>query len=135
MASDVMLERCPGATPHGSARLGNHRLAFRLPSQRWGGHAADIADEAGSFTWGVLWAVTPDHLTTLDQYEARYDRYLVRPFKQHQIEAVTFRVKSELVVANGSPEPGYLAKLVAGALEHKLPGTYINHLRSFLANG
>lgn len=133
MASDVMLERCPGATPQGSARLGNHRLAFRLPSQRWGGHAADIADEAGSSTWGVLWAVTAEHLTTLDRYEARYDRYLAHPINACKVEAITYRVKPDLIGPNGSPHPAYLDHLIRGATEHGLPKGYVAELRSWLA--
>lgn len=135
MASDVMLVRCPGATAQGSARLDNHRLAFRLPSQRWGGHAADIADEAGSFTWGVLWAITPEHLTTLDQHEARYDRRWVQPHNERGVEAVTYRVKPDSIGPDGSPHPTYLDHLIQGAIEHGLPKSYVAELRSYLAKG
>ena len=135
MASAVMLDRCPDASSMGAARLAEHRLAFRLPSQRWGGHAADLIQGVGRDVWGVLWAITDDHLSTLDVFEARYNRYNVKPFNGRSVEAVTYQVKPELVVANGSPDPEYLAHLVAGAIEHELPAPYINHLRSFLAEG
>lgn len=126
-----MLDRCPGASPLGAARLDDHRLRFRLPSQRWGGHAADIAPEEGLAVWGVLWEVTPDHLEILDRYEARYDRYHVQVMNGTVAEALTYRVKPELVSISGSPDPAYLDRLVEGAIEHRLPGNYVERLRRY----
>lgn len=130
LASAVMLERCPEAVPHGSARLDDHRLTFRLPSRRWGGHAADIAREAGQSVWGVLWEITPRHLSVLDQYEASYDRYQVQPINARPVDAVTYRVKRGLIVPAGPPHPTYLEHLIEGATEHCLPEEYVAELRS-----
>ncbi|NNC41475.1 MAG: gamma-glutamylcyclotransferase [Acidimicrobiia bacterium] len=132
MSSVVMLKRCPGATPEGAARLDDHQLAFRLPSQRWGGHAADIADEAGSSTWGVLWKLSEGHLETLDRVEARYDRYPVRLSNgDGATNAMTYRVKGRLAsAAGGQPTSEYLQHLIDGALEHGLPSDYLRQLES-----
>jgi hypothetical protein len=62
MSSTVMADRCPGATALGPARLDDHRLGFRLPSLRWGGYAADIVNDDGVTTWGVLWKLSEEHL-------------------------------------------------------------------------
>ncbi len=130
MASTVMLERCPGAVPLGAARLDDHRLVFRLPSRRWGGHAADITPEEGLSVWGVLWEVTPDHLEILDGFEARYDRYRISATNGVPVDALTYRVKPEHVSADGAPDPRYLDHLTKGATEHALPAEYISSVLS-----
>lgn len=131
MSSVVMLKRCPGATPQGAARLDGHRLSFRLPSQRWGGFAADLAPEAGSVVWGVLWKLSEGHLETLDRVEARYDRYSVLPVNGRPVAAMTYRVKARLASAvERSPTSEYLQHLIDGALEHGLPSDYLRQLES-----
>lgn len=131
MSSTVMSGRCPGASALGPARLDGHRLSFRLPSQRWGGFAADLVTDDRAATWGVLWELAEEHLETLDQLEARYDRYAVLPVNGRPIEATTYRVKPQLVVAaGGSPTSEYLQHLIDGALEHGLPGAYLQQLKS-----
>jgi gamma-glutamylcyclotransferase (GGCT)/AIG2-like uncharacterized protein YtfP len=131
MSSTVMADRCPGATALGPARLDDHRLGFRLPSLRWGGYAADIVNDDGVTTWGVLWKLSEEHLETLDQLEARYDRYAVLPVNGRPVAAMTYRVKPELVVPDGgSPTSEYLQHLIDGALEHGLPGDYLRQLES-----
>ena len=132
MSSAVMEDRCAGVESMGAARLDGHRLAFSLPSLRWGGHAADLAVDEGSAVWGVLWRVSDEHLAALDGVETRYDRYPVTVAKNDSgITATTYRVKRDLVApTDGNPDPAYLATILEGAAEHGLPHSYLEALQT-----
>jgi gamma-glutamylcyclotransferase (GGCT)/AIG2-like uncharacterized protein YtfP len=132
MSSAVMEDRCAGVESMGAARLDGHRLAFSLPSLRWGGHAADLAVDEGSAVWGVLWRVSDEHLAALDGVETRYDRYPIMVAQNDSgITATTYRVKRDLVApTDGNPDPAYLATILEGAAEHALPDNYVRALRS-----
>lgn len=132
MSSTVMADRCPNALSLGAARLDDHRLAFSLPSLRWGGYAADIETAEGSAVWGVLWEVATTDFATLDRVEARYDRYPVNVVRNgFEVTATTYRVKAPLASPNGGPpDTRYLASILAGATEHGLPHEYIRALGS-----
>ena len=134
MSTTVMTDRCPGASVLGPARLDDHRLSFRLPSQRWGGFAADIVTDDGAVTWGVLWKLSDGHLETLDRLEARYDRYPVFLSSEDiATAALSYRVKAHLASpTGGSPATDYLQHLIDGATEHGLPKDYLRRLESML---
>jgi hypothetical protein len=136
MSTTVMADRCPGASALGPARLDDHRLSFRLPSQRWGGFAADIVTDDGAATWGVLWKLSDGHLERLDQLEARYDRYpVLLSSGDVATTALTYRVKARLASpTGGSPAPEYLQHLIDGAIEHGFPNDYLRRLESRLTS-
>ncbi len=72
--ADQMRERCPGAEPRFRARLHDHRLDFTHYSRRWSGGAADVRPHASGIVWGVVSALSADHLPALDAFEGGYLR-------------------------------------------------------------
>ncbi len=64
-----MLERVPGASVVGPARLDGYRLEFNVYSSEWDGGAANLAPDDEGRVWGVLWDVPEDQLSGLDAYE------------------------------------------------------------------
>jgi gamma-glutamylcyclotransferase (GGCT)/AIG2-like uncharacterized protein YtfP len=67
--TEEMAHRCPGAKSLGHARLVNHSFRFA--------RHADVEPCDNSFVDGVLWEITDQHLTALDQLEGYpfyYDR-------------------------------------------------------------
>ncbi|HEX2089129.1 MAG TPA: gamma-glutamylcyclotransferase family protein [Actinomycetota bacterium] len=69
MDSRHMLERVPGASVVGPARLEGYRLEFNVYSSEWEGGAANIEPDEDGRVWGVLWEVPDDQLSGLDAYE------------------------------------------------------------------
>lgn len=130
MSSTVMAERCASARSLGPGKLGGHRLAFTLPSTRWGGFAADLVIDAPSSVWGVLWDVDNEALAVLDGYEARYDRCVIAVSTgPATTKAMTYRVKAENRQRRaGNPAPEYLQHMLDGAAEHGLPLSYVGRL-------
>jgi gamma-glutamylcyclotransferase (GGCT)/AIG2-like uncharacterized protein YtfP len=64
-----MLERVPGASVVGPARLDRYRLEFNVYSSEWDGGAANLEPDEDGRIWGVLWDVPDDQLSGLDAYE------------------------------------------------------------------
>jgi gamma-glutamylcyclotransferase len=136
MAAAVLRSRV-GAEPVGRAVLRGYRLAFTLPSQRWGGRAADIVPDDGAEVWGRLWSVDDEGIAVLDGYEAAYRRVVVGVERVDggglpagRVDAVTYVVREERRAPDdGDPHPGYRAHLVTGAEECGLPDAYTRQLR------
>ena len=76
--------------------------------------------------------MTEGHLLSLDAVEARYDRYPIMVAQNaSDIMAMTYKVKASLVSPNGgSPHPTYVANILEGAIEHKLPDNYVRSIRA-----
>ena len=66
---EQMQFRCPGAKAVGLAALRDHRLAFPLYSNAWGGGVSSVQLAHGDTVWGMLFDLTEQHLQTLDGYE------------------------------------------------------------------
>lgn len=136
MSASVLLDRVDGQHA-GRAVLRDHRLAFTLPSRRWGGRAADIVPAAGAEVWGRLWVVDEDGLAVLDRYEAAYRRVGVRVERidgggrpGEVLDAVTYVVRDERRAPDdGTPDAEYRRHLVTGAEECGLPESYLRSLR------
>ena len=131
----TLRDRGVDANPVGAALLRDHRLAFTLPSERWTGRAADILPVLGVGVWGVLWELSePD---ALDPFELRYNRaevdVLQFPTGRAGVtqEAFTYSVKPEHRAAEEAPPaPGYLRRMIEGAIDAGLPAYYTDFLRS-----
>jgi gamma-glutamylcyclotransferase (GGCT)/AIG2-like uncharacterized protein YtfP len=129
LATSVMTERIPSACRPAAARLDGYRLWFPLPSRRWGGHAAGIEVSPGSAVWGVVWRMAERELPILDRYEANYHRIDVRPVADGEpIGAVSYVVRPDRRTDQGRPVSAYLAHMVQGAREHRLPAEWIDSL-------
>jgi len=134
-----MLARCPQHRVVGLAVLRDHRIAFPLYSQRWGGGVASVVTTHGESVWGVLHDLTESDLAALDGYEGFrgpadqhnvYDRdhvtvELIRP----DDGSVPRRVLAWTYLARPSnpspPSRRYLDAILAGARHHRLPEDYV----------
>lgn len=119
-----MARRCPGAADPRPATLPNHDW---LINQRG---VATVEPFDGAQVHGVLWQVTDADLATLDSAEGvpvryRRDRLTVE-LADGAAEAwvyIDYRVEP------GPPRPGYLERIIDGALQHGLPQRWIGFLR------
>ena len=112
---------CPGADWLGVARLEQHRLVIA-----WHGYAAVQPDPA-STVWGALWLVPAARLPALDEFE----QVAAGWYKRATLRVVTPagpRVEAMLYLAPrpdlGVPSATYLAEVLAGAKENKLPAAH-----------
>jgi len=142
MNPDQMRSRAPGHRVVGLAALKEHRLAFPVYSNEWGGGVSSIQLHHGETVWGVLYEVSEEEIKTLDRFEGYRG-----PANQHNVydrEHVTVelvrpddgsfprRVRADLYVARPSnpspPSRRYLDTLIAGSRHHRLPEEYITQL-------
>jgi hypothetical protein len=139
---EQMRQRCPQHRTIGVAALHDHRIAFPLYSQHWGGGVASVVPAHGQTVWGVLHDITDADLAALDGWEGRkaagdqhnlYNREsmtveLVRP----DDGSVPRRVRAFVYVAHpANPSPPsrrYLDAILKGARHHRLPEEYIELL-------
>src|SRR5689334_13000047 len=119
-----MARRCPGAVNPRPAMLADHDW---LINQRG---VATVEPFDGSEVHGVVWEVTDHDLATLDSAEGvpvryRRDRLIVHT-DDGPAEAWVY---IDHRVDPGPPRPGYLERIVDGAVHHDLPFRWIEFLR------
>jgi hypothetical protein len=135
MSAAVFRERAAGESA-GPAVLRGRRLAFTLPSRRWGDRAADLAAAEGAAVWGRLWRVDEAQFRSLDRYEAAYRRQEVTVERGAAagpdiVPAITYVVRAHRRAPDeAAPAPAYLARMLEGAAECGLPGYYLARLRA-----
>ncbi|HTY30956.1 poly-gamma-glutamate hydrolase family protein [Mycobacterium sp.] len=119
-----MALRCPGAADPRPAVLADHDW---LINQRG---VATVEPFAGAQVHGVLWQISDDDLAALDSAEGvpvryRRDRLTVRTrggpapawvYIDHRVDP-------------GPPRPGYLPRIIDGAVHHGLPQRWVEFLR------
>jgi phage replication-related protein YjqB (UPF0714/DUF867 family) len=119
-----MAQRCPGAVDPRPATLADHDW---LINERG---VATVEQFDGSQVHGVVWQLTDSDLATLDSAEGvpvryRRDRLTVHTDdgSHHAWVYIDHRVEP------GPPRPGYLERVVDGALQHNLPQRWIDFLK------
>ncbi len=125
MRRDAFRQLCPGADWLGVARLEAHR-----PVIAWHGYASALPN-AASTVWGVLWLVPAARLPALDAFEQVADGFYAR-LTRRVVTPAGPRVETMLYLAPradlGTPSAPYLAEVLAGARENKLPAAYLRQL-------
>jgi phage replication-related protein YjqB (UPF0714/DUF867 family) len=119
-----MALRCPDAADPRPAVLSDHDW---LINQRG---VATVEPFAGNQVHGVLWQVSGDDLAMLDSAEGvpvryRRDRVTVRTDDGPSPAWVYIDHR----VTPGPPRPGYLPRIIDGAVHHGLPQRWIDFLR------
>ncbi len=119
-----MARRCPNATNPRPATLADHDW---LINERG---VATVEPLPGSQVHGVLWQVDDRDLATLDSAEGvpvryRRDRLVVHT----DAGPAQAWVYIDHRVDPGPPRPGYLERIIDGALHHGLPHRWIEFLR------
>jgi gamma-glutamylcyclotransferase (GGCT)/AIG2-like uncharacterized protein YtfP len=136
---EQMQSRCPGHVVVGLAALRDHRLAFPLYSNPWGGGVSSIQLAHGDTVWGMLFDLTEEHLRTLDGFEefrGAGDQHNVYDRDQVTVEltrpddgSFPRRVRAWTYVARPAkpspPSRRYLDTILRGARHHRLPEEYI----------
>jgi phage replication-related protein YjqB (UPF0714/DUF867 family) len=119
-----MATRCPDAVNPRPARLDGHDW---LINERG---VATVEPFDGSQVHGVLWQVTDHDLAVLDSAEGVPVRYRRDRLTVHTDDGPTSAwVYIDHRVNPGPPRPGYLERIIDGAVHHGLPARWIEFLR------
>lgn len=119
-----MAQRCPGATHPRPALLSDHDW---LINQRG---VATVEPFEATHVHGVLWQVTEKDLATLDSAEGVPVRYRRDRLTVHTDDGPSDAwVYIDHRVQTGAPRPGYLERIIAGAIHHRLPHRWVEFLR------
>jgi gamma-glutamylcyclotransferase len=113
----TMAALCPGAKPHASAALPNHRLIFSGWQRRWHGGTAAIMASAGDRVRGGVYEVTEADQRKLDRamgYPAMRQRIPVTVFDQDDKPFSAFTYAPKGRVEPAAPGAEYLALLQQG---------------------
>lgn len=91
---------------------------------------ATIVEVPGHQTWGVLWAVSPPDVRSLDRAEGvALNIYRPEQLTVHGPNgACTARTYIEDFAGDGAPRPGYLQLILDGARHFNLPASYCSML-------
>ena len=133
MCSRRLCERTPSALPLGIGRLTGHKLMWHMAGGD-GSAKCDIVatGRAEDVVWGVLYEIAASEKPLLDRAEGlghSYHRKTVSVLHETgPIEAETYCAIA--IDATRAPYDWYHAYVLAGALEHGLPGDYAEALRT-----
>ena len=119
-----MLRRCPDATDPRAATLADHDW---LINERG---VATVEPLDGAHVYGVLWQISDHDLTVLDSAEGVPIRYRrERMVVQTDDGPAEAWVYVDHRVEPGAPRPGYLERIIDGAVHHGLPQRWLDYLR------
>jgi phage replication-related protein YjqB (UPF0714/DUF867 family) len=120
---EQMAQRCPDAGDPRPAVLSDHDW---LINERG---VATVEPATGNVVHGVLWRLSDDDLATLDSAEGVPVRYRRDRLTVHTDDGPKHAwVYIDHRVTPGPPRPGYLPKIINGAVHHGLPHTWIQFL-------
>ncbi|MCT7657464.1 poly-gamma-glutamate hydrolase family protein [Mycobacterium deserti] len=119
-----MALRCPSAVNPRRATLADHDW---LINERG---VATVEPFDGSQVHGVVWELTDRDLATLDSAEGVPVRYRRDRLTVHTDEGPSHAwVYIDHRVEPGAPRPGYLERIIDGALHHDLPQRWVEFLK------
>ncbi|MGE2688528.1 poly-gamma-glutamate hydrolase family protein [Mycolicibacterium pulveris] len=119
-----MALRCPGAVDPRPALLADHDWLINKRG------VATVEPFDGSQVHGVLWRLTDHDLATLDSAEGVPVRYRRDRLTVHTHNGPTEAwVYIDHRVEAGPPRPGYLERIIDGALHHGLPQRWVDFLK------
>jgi phage replication-related protein YjqB (UPF0714/DUF867 family)/gamma-glutamylcyclotransferase (GGCT)/AIG2-like uncharacterized protein YtfP len=119
-----MAQRCPGAADPQPATLADHDWLINVRG------VATVEPFSGSQVHGVLWRLSDHDLATLDSAEGVPVRYRRERLTVHTDDGPSKAwVYVDHRVDPGPPRPGYLERIVDGAVHHGLPQRWIEFLK------
>ncbi len=139
MLSEQLRRRCPSAKAIGVAVASGYILKFSKRSDDKSGKATlVISTEPKRQVFGKLFEIENGDLCELDKAEGkgngynRCDKFSVTlPPDRKQVQVTTYIASACAIDDSLKPYDWYLALAIAGALQHKLPKTWIAKLREF----
>jgi gamma-glutamylcyclotransferase (GGCT)/AIG2-like uncharacterized protein YtfP len=124
---DQMRHRCPDAVAQGTALLPD--WSFSIFERGY----ATIAEHISGAVYGGLWKVSEADLRALDRYEG-VERDFYRRFRA-TVMTDTGAVQAWVYVADrsadGTPKPGYLERIIAGAEWFGIDADYVAMLSTW----
>jgi len=130
MLTPRLRERCPSASPIGTARAAQHTIAFIKKGGDGSGKATLVPlDDHSESVWGVLYRIHRAERRGLDRAEARYRRHDSFPVRNasdgglHHV--TTYIARADACREDLCPFDWYVALMEAGAREHGLDADYI----------
>jgi len=129
MCSQRMRKRIPSAKSLGRAKLPNKRLVCNKRSDD--GSAKANLENTGELVWGVLYEMDSAELNTLDNCEKGYERINIDVQTDAGLSENAFvyvATETANLTHDHRPYEWYKKYIISGALEHKLPTSYINFL-------
>jgi hypothetical protein len=117
----------------GIAKLPDHRMIFPRTSQRWDNlGVASIEHSIGDEIWGALYIMTQSDWDILDGKELLGISYIkktinVITFDYHNIYALTYIARRE---KPNPPSKRYMAQIISGAEQLRLPQDYIDKIKA-----
>ena len=124
--------RCPSARPLGVARLPGHELRWHKRSTDGSGKCDVVSVDSGSAVFGVVYEIDEIDKAALDRAEglrSGYDEKNIAVIMKGTKVSVSiyFATRTD---PTRKPYTWYKALVVAGAIEHGLPASYIASLEA-----
>jgi len=130
MCQQRLIDRIGSFTVVGIAVLGGHDLKFNKRSADGSGKANIVIDSTKQVE-GIVFAVTPDQLRTLDGKEPGYHRENVQVILGgHAEECVTYVANDDRIADGLQPSHDYLDLIRCGAAHFQLSDEYQRQLAS-----
>lgn len=140
MLSEWLQVRCKTARLFGSAVTRGQIVSFSKKSKDGSGKASITrAETDDAAVYGVLYAIDLSERSVLDRFEdyprgyGRDDSFVVeRADNGENIAVTTYIAKVDAIDQNLRPYDWYMALIIAGARENKLPDQYTAELETFI---
>lgn len=133
MCSRRLRERTPSARPLGAAQLAGHKLMWHMAGGD-GSAKCDIVETGHpeDVVWGVLYEIDVAEKPLLDRAEGLGHSYHCKTVSvRHETGPIEAEAYCALAIdAARQPYDWYHAYVLAGALEHGLPGDYAAALKA-----
>ena len=133
MCTERLRARAATAVPLVTGYVTHRKLAFHKRG-RDGSAKADAVytGRSSDRVWGVVFSLTRDDKLVLNGYEWGYGEQKVVVIGQDRVLPATIYVaRSQLVDAALKPYGWYHHLVVEGAIQHRLPRDYVEHLQTF----
>ena len=124
--------RAASAIPIAIGYVSRRKLVFH----KRGADGSAKADAAytgsdGDRVWGVVFSLTRQHMSVLDDHESGYgvDQVAVIA-KSETLSASIYVARAQSIDASLEPYCWYHRFVLYGALEHRLPSTYVERLKT-----
>lgn len=142
--SNLLRERIilknPSAKFVGIGCLSGYGLVFRGFSDRWNGAVASVEPINSEAVYGVVWHLDDADIVSLDAQESvpiYYSPIEVHVSLTHENSGkiLQCRTYATNIKENGLPSPYYLDIILRGAVQARLPVSYLERLKTIRHNG
>lgn len=128
MLSSRITKRVPSAKVIGRAAVHDWAVVFNKKS-RDGSGKANLYPKTGFITWGCLYEIDANEISTLDKVEKGYTRTKINVIKDDGEIAEAETYISDNLTDNSIAFDTYKQMLTSGAVEHNLPPEYVLYLQ------